>query len=159
MLEVQFPRSNKGKIARFSWCRDSFRHQMYCYWTRTQNHMVRKRTLNHLAKLWPNGWLFVYELSGSGFESSCSHLNFRFRAYFEQRVPLHSGNYRVWIHSEIRTWHDKNIQSVCITSVLTPLCYLEIQLMRLKKPLMLLFAISPKTFQICEIGQTEIPHL
>ena len=24
--------------------------------------------------VWPNGWLFVYELSGSGFESSCSHL-------------------------------------------------------------------------------------
>ena len=24
--------------------------------------------------VWPNGWVFVYELSGSGFESSCSHL-------------------------------------------------------------------------------------
>ena len=23
----------------------------------------------------PNGWVFVYELSGCGFESSCSHLN------------------------------------------------------------------------------------
>ena len=29
----------------------------------------------------------VYELSGSGFESSCSHLNFRFRSCFEQGVP------------------------------------------------------------------------
>ena len=55
-------------------------------------------------------WVFVYELSGSGFKSSCSHLTFRFRACFEQRVPWHSGNYRVWIHSETRTWHDKNIQ-------------------------------------------------
>ena len=26
--------------------------------------------------VWPNGWVFVYEVSGSGFESSCSHLNF-----------------------------------------------------------------------------------
>ena len=47
-------------------------------WKRTQNHLIRKRTLNHLAKLiwpvWPNGWVFVYELSGFGFESSCSHL-------------------------------------------------------------------------------------
>ena len=43
------------------------------YWTRTQNHLVRKRTLNHLAKL-TNGWVFVYELSGSGLESSSSHL-------------------------------------------------------------------------------------
>ena len=61
---------------------------------------------------WPNGWLFVYELSGCGFGSSCSHLNSRFRVCFEQGVPWHSGSYRVWIHSETRTWHDKNIQSV-----------------------------------------------
>ena len=54
--------------------------------------------------------MFVYELSGSGFESSCSHLNFRFCACFEQGVPWHLGNYRVWIHSETSTWHDKNIQ-------------------------------------------------
>ena len=51
-----------------------------CNWTWTQNHLVRKWTLNHLAKLanltkvWPNGWVFVNELSGSGFESSCSPL-------------------------------------------------------------------------------------
>ena len=55
--------------------------------------------------------MFVYELSGCGFESSCSHLNFRFRACFVQGVPWHSGNYRVRIHSETRTWHDKNIQT------------------------------------------------
>ena len=29
---------------------------------------------------------------------------------FEQGVPWDSGNYRVWIFSETRTWHDKNIQ-------------------------------------------------
>ena len=56
-------------------------------------------------------WIFVYELNGCGFKSNCSHLNFRFRAYFEQGVSLHSGNYRVWIHSETCTWHDKNMQS------------------------------------------------
>ena len=44
-------------------------------------------------------------------ESRCSHLNFRYCAWFEQGFPWHSGNYRVWIHSKIRTWHDKNIQS------------------------------------------------
>ena len=86
-----------------------------CNWTRTHNHLSRKRTRNHLAKLtkwlavlwvlictkylsvrditrrytqmhrtdkysqhnsiiwlvWLNGWVFVYELSGCGFESSC----------------------------------------------------------------------------------------
>ena len=66
-----------------------------CNWTRTQNHLVRKRTLNHLAKL----------------ESSCSQLTLIFRACFEQEVAWYSGNYRVWIHSERRTWHEKNIQS------------------------------------------------
>ena len=39
--------------------------QKDCYWTRTHNHLVHKRTLNHLAKL---------ALSGCGFESSCSHV-------------------------------------------------------------------------------------
>ena len=39
----------------------------------------------------PNGWVFIYELSGSRFKSSCSHLNFSFRACFEQGVPWHSG--------------------------------------------------------------------
>ena len=37
------------------------------------------------------------------FESSCSHFTFRFRACFEQGVLSHSGNYRVWIHSQTRT--------------------------------------------------------
>ena len=41
-----------------------------CNWTRTHNHLVHKRTLNHLA----SGWVFVYKLSGCGFESICSHL-------------------------------------------------------------------------------------
>ena len=61
--------------------------------------------------VWPNGWVFVYKLSGCGFESRCSHLIFRYGDYFEQWFPWHSGNCRVWIHSQIRTWHDKNTQS------------------------------------------------
>ena len=90
-----------------------------CNWTRTHNYLVHKQTLNHLAQLaswpgWLNGWVFVYELSGCGFQFSCSHLNFRFCACFEQGVPWHSGNYRVWIHSEMRMWHDKNITSCII---------------------------------------------
>ena len=56
--------------------------------------------------------MFIYKLSGCGFDFNYSHLNFRFCACFEQGVPWHSGNYRVRIHSETCTWHDKNIQSV-----------------------------------------------
>ena len=63
--------------------------------------------------VWLNGWMSVYELSGCGFESRCSHSNFRFCACFEQRVPWHSGNYREWTHSErvrdmIRTYRYNN---------------------------------------------------
>ena len=54
---------------------------------------------------------FIYDLSGCWFESRCSYLNFRFCTCIEQGVPWHLGKYRVWIHSEMRTWHDKNIKS------------------------------------------------
>ena len=48
---------------------------------RAHNHLVRKRTVNHLARLvWLNGWVFVYKLSGCGFEPRCYHL----REYCEQ---------------------------------------------------------------------------
>ena len=63
--------------------------------------------------------MFVYELSGSGFESSCSNLNFRFLPCFEQGVPWHSGNYRVWMHSEKRTWQDKNIVFLSVFKMFT----------------------------------------
>ena len=81
--------------------------------TYSQKHRTHKYSEHSsiIWPVWPNGWVFVQELSGSGFESSSSHFTFRFPACFEQGVPWHSGNYRVWIHSETRTWHDKNIQS------------------------------------------------
>ena len=75
------------------------------------------KSSQHSSIIWPvweNGWVFIYELSGCGFVSSCGHLNLRFCTCFEQRVPWHSGNYRVWIRSEACMWHDKNIQSSLI---------------------------------------------
>ena len=81
---------------------------------KTYNQMYRTdKYSQHSSIIWPvwlNGWVFVYELSGCGFESRCSHLIFRYGACFEQGVSWHSGNCRVWIHSQTRTWHDKNIQ-------------------------------------------------
>ena len=41
--------------------------------------------------VWLNGWVFVYELSGCGFESRCYHLNFRYGTGFKQGVLWHSG--------------------------------------------------------------------
>ena len=76
--------------------------------------LIMSRTcfrMNPYYIVWLNGWVFVYELNRCGLESRCGHLKFRYHACFEQGVPWHSGNYSVWIHSETRTWHDKNIQS------------------------------------------------
>ena len=57
--------------------------------TYSQMHRTDKYS-QHSSIIWPvslNGRVFVYELSGCGFESSGSHLNFRFRACFDQGVP------------------------------------------------------------------------
>ena len=86
----------------------AFKHNTICDSNsiQTHNHLVRKRTLNHFAKL--AKWLtcvvstYLYGI----------HLNFRYRACFEEGVPWHSGNYRVYIHSEMRTWHDNNIEGL-----------------------------------------------
>ena len=67
--------------------------------------------LRNVWLVWLNCWVFVYELRGFGFESSCSHLNLRYHVCFGQGVPWDSGNYKVWIHSEKRTWHGKNKES------------------------------------------------
>ena len=68
-----------------------------CNWTQTRNHLVLTQTLKHLAKL--AKWIQLQSLK---LQISCL-----FRAW----SSLHSGNYRVWVHSEMRTWLDKNIQS------------------------------------------------
>ena len=61
------------------------------YTRRTYNQMHRTvKCLQHSSinwLVWRNGWVFVYELSGCGFESSSSHLFFKFCTYFEPEVP------------------------------------------------------------------------
>ena len=56
------------------------------YWNK------RKQQQEISLRSWPNGWVFVYELSGSGFESSCSHkhgsLEFRLKKIDETRNYL-----------------------------------------------------------------------
>ena len=82
---------------------------------RTYSQMLRTDKYSELSliiwSVWRNCWVFVCELSVCGFESRCSCLNFRYCACFEQRVPWYSEKYRVSTHSEMRTWHKKNIQS------------------------------------------------
>ena len=70
-----------------AWNRREIRSLSDWNWTQTHNHLVHKRTLNYLAKLtkWP-AWLnvrvFVYELSGFGFESSCSNCEWYYQYEF-----------------------------------------------------------------------------
>ena len=40
--------------------------------------------------VWAYGWVFVFEVRGCRFESSCSHPNLRYRPCFEQEVSWHS---------------------------------------------------------------------
>ena len=49
----------------------------YCQMHHTNRHS------QHSSIIWQvglNGWVFVYELGGCGFQSRCNHLNFRYRA-------------------------------------------------------------------------------
>ena len=55
----------------------------------------------HSSIIWPvwlNGWPFVYKLNGCWLEFRCCHLNFRYRACFDQGVS--------WFCE----WCDNNIQ-------------------------------------------------
>ena len=45
-----------------------------------------------------NGWVCVYGLSGCWFKFCCSHWNFRYQIFSEQRVYWSSSNYGVRSH-------------------------------------------------------------
>ena len=72
----------------------------------THNHLICKRTLNHFAKL--GKWLscvvstYLYGI----------RLNFRYHACFEEGVSWNSGNYIMYIQSEMCTWDDNKIQGL-----------------------------------------------
>ena len=88
---------------------------------RTYSQIHRKDKYSELSSIiwpvWLSGWVFIYEQSGCGFESSWSHLNFRFGAFSEKELHWHSGNYRMLIHSETHTWHDKKHLVKCTLQI------------------------------------------
>ena len=68
----------------------------------------------HCSNVWPFSlicWVFIYELSACEFKPTCSHLNSRFRACFEEGVYCHLVSYIGCILTKTRTWNDKKIQS------------------------------------------------
>ena len=54
---------------------------------------------NLIGAAWVTGWVFGCEQGSCRFEPSCSHLNFRYRACYQQRGPWRSGNFRMRIHA------------------------------------------------------------
>ena len=40
------------------------------------DHLLQSNCATNFRPVWLNGWVFVYELSGCGFESRCNHSNF-----------------------------------------------------------------------------------
>ena len=99
-----------------------------CNGTRTHNYLVCKRTLNHLANL--AKWLSCVVSTSLYGTFDCMFLSCHMRVsewihtlYLPEcqgtpclkqarylKFKWHSGKYRVCIHSEMRTWHDKNIE-------------------------------------------------
>ena len=92
-------------------CRFTLKHVRDMIRTYNQMHHTDKYSQQSSItwRVWLNSWVFVYKLRGCGFESRCSHLNFRYCACFEQVVPWYSDNYRVQIYAKTCAWH-KNKQ-------------------------------------------------
>ena len=59
---------------------------------------------------WLNGWVFVYELSGCGFESCGLLLKLQISCLFRAKSSLTLRQLRVYTDFETRTWRDNNIQ-------------------------------------------------
>ena len=66
--------------------------------------------ISFIWSVWLNGLVLVFEHSGRGFGSRSCHLNVRYHIYFKEGLHWHSGNYRVYIHSETSTWWDSNME-------------------------------------------------
>ena len=80
---------------------------------------VSRNSSSIIWAVWLNGLVFVYKLSGCGFESSCSNLNLRFCTCSKQRIPWHSGDYRVcidpkthvdWLLNAYVTWQEHTVK-------------------------------------------------
>ena len=76
------PASSKEFLDIHTTIKCGFTLKCVCDMTRTysQMHCTDKYSEHSsiIWTVWPNGWVFVYELSGSEFESSCSHYNYHF---------------------------------------------------------------------------------
>ena len=79
-------------------------------WIHTLN--VKERLAQRRREIW---WNLAKRLSVRSWTKwlwvrvQLQSLKLQISRLLRARNSWHSGNYRVWIHSETRTWHDKNI--------------------------------------------------
>ena len=65
-------------------------HYFYCMFLSCHLHVWTNVWL-----VWPNGWVFVYELSGCRFESSCSHYT---------NLPTFTHFFSIRHHARVHVW-------------------------------------------------------
>ena len=78
-------------------CKEATLFLLYATDTGSRMHRTDKYS-QHSSIIWPvllDGWVFVLELSGSGFEPRFCHLNFICRVCIGQGVTWNTVNYRV----------------------------------------------------------------
>ena len=80
-------------------------HVMYAFQSESTLYSFKELLAQNRSDIWSSFMNYVVVGPSPVAVTSTSDI-----ACFEQGVPWHSGHYRVWIHSEMRTWHDKYIQ-------------------------------------------------
>ena len=79
-----------------------------CNWTGTQNHLVHKRTLNHLAKL-ANYWVVFWVLICMVYLTVCSrHVTYAFHSRSTLYSWMNVKELLAWSRREIWGWSDCN---------------------------------------------------
>ena len=85
----------------------------WLFWTYSQMYRTDKYSY-HSSVIWPvwlNGWLFIYKLSGYGFEFSCSHLTSDFapilsKDFLDIRATIECGFTLKRVRDMIRTYSE-----------------------------------------------------
>ena len=95
------------------WCIFLFMAFCHLFWDYKGNIEIKIR----LVRFWLlRQTFFINDCNGNRTHNHLvcklnSHLYLRYLSCFQQGVPWHSGNNRVWIYSKTSRWPDKNIQS------------------------------------------------
>ena len=93
------PYSKQAPNLKFKWQQRDSNPQPLSSYTKTESWSV-----------WLNGWVFVYELSGCGFESRCCHLKKHFSGHFSREFlqPLF---FKLYMTSNISRFYKMSLKT------------------------------------------------